>query len=117
MRFGWSAKDASTRLYRSAIIVSVLIICFYVYIYGFEPFSPFWNQFFSNFLLQLAALCAAIVATRIWLRYEKTDVPRRIWGPFAVSLWLWFGGELSWGYLNMTIGDVKVGLPDVFWVS
>jgi hypothetical protein len=93
------------------------MISFYVYIYWFEPFSPFWNQFFANFFLQLASLGAAVVATLIWLRYEKTDAPRRVWGPFAVSLWLWFGGELSWGYLNMTVGDVSVGLPDLFWVS
>lgn len=117
MRFGWNAKDTSARLYQSAIIVSIVMIGFYVYIYWFEPFSSFWNQFFSNFFLQLASLSAAIVATLIWYLYEKTDAPRRVWGPFAVSLWLWFAGELSWGYLNMTVGDVNVGLPDVFWVS
>ena len=117
MTYGWSAKDTSARLYRSAIIASIMMIVFYVYIYWFEPFPPLWNQFFSNFFLQLASLCAAVVATLIWSRYEKTDTPRRVWGPFAISLWLWFGGELSWGYLNMTVGDVQVGLPDVFWVS
>ena len=117
MRFGWSAKDTSARLYRLAILVSILMTGFYIFIYWFEPFSEFWNQFFSNFFLQIASLFAAIIATLIWSRYEKKDAPRKVWGPFAVSLWLWFAGELAWGYLNMTVGDVYVGWPDVFWIT
>lgn len=117
MRFGWSAKDTSVRLYRLAILVSILITAFYIFIYWFEPFSEIWNQFFSNFFLQIASLFAAVIATLIWSRYEKMDAPRKVWGPFAASLWLWFAGELTWGYLNMTVGDVYVGWPDVFWVT
>jgi hypothetical protein len=93
------------------------MIAFYIYIYWFEPFSEFWNQFFSNFFLQVASLAAAIVATWIWSLYEKTDAPRKVWGPFAVGAWFWFAAELTWGYLNMTVGDVYVGVPDIFWVA
>lgn len=117
MRFGWSAKHASIRLYWLAISASVLLVVFYVYIYWFEPFSEFWNNFSSNFFLVLASFLAALTATLIWRHYDRTDGPRTVWGPFAVSVWLWFLGELTWGYLNMTAGDVPVGLPDVFWVS
>ena len=117
MRFGWSAKNTSMRLYWLAILVCILITASYIFIYWFEPFSQFWNSFFANFFLQVASLFAALITTLIWARYEKTDTPRQVWGPFAVSLWLWFAAEISWGYLNVTVGEVHVGLPDVFWVT
>lgn len=117
MRFGWSAKATSTKLYGFATIISVALLGLYILVYWFEPFSEFWNNFLSNFFLQVISLFAAIVTTMIFLRYEKTDAPRQVWGPFAVGLWLWFGGELFWGILNLTVGDVPIGLPDVFWVT
>ncbi len=116
MRLEWSAENTSTRIYRSAVVVSVGLLLFYIYIYWFEPFSEFWNNFFSNFFLVLASGLAAMIATLTWLHYDKTDAPRLVWGPFAIGLWLWCAGELSWGIINMTSGDVPVGLPDVFWV-
>jgi len=105
------------RLYRLAILVCILITASYIFIYWFEPFSQFWNSLFANLYLQVASLFAALITTLIWARYEKSDTPRQVWGPFAVSLWLWFAAEISWGYLNMTVGEVHVGLPDVFWVT
>lgn len=117
MRFGWSPKHASTRLYRLSGVIAVCLLAAYVIIYWFQPFSNFWNNFFSNFFLQVISLYAAVVATMSWAYYEKNDAPRKVWGPFAVGLWLWFAGELFWGIINMTSGDVPVGLPDVFWVT
>ena len=116
MRFGWSAKNTSLRLYRSAGIGAILLLAVYIIIYWFQPFSEFWNNFFSNFFLEIVALFAALIATMIWLYYEKTDAPRSVWGPFAFGLWLWFAANLVWGILNLTVGDVPIGLPDVFWV-
>lgn len=116
MRFGWTAKDTSARLYALAGIGAVILLAVYILIYWFQPFSEFWNNFFSNFFLQVTALFAAVLATMVWLRYEKTDAPRLVWGPFAVGLWFWFAADLLWGILNMTEGTVSVGLPDCFWV-
>lgn len=117
MRFGWSPQNASARLYRSAGFAAVVILIIYIMIYWFEPFSEFWNSFFSNFFLVATSAFAATVSTMIWLRYDKTDSPRLIWGPFAAGIWLWCAGELTWGILNMNQGDVPVGWPDVFWVT
>src|SRR5512133_1498428 len=117
MRFGWNAQDTSRRLYGLAMIASVGLLVVYVIIYLLQPFSEFWNNFFSDFFLQIASFFAAGIATMIWSYYEKTDAPRLVWGPFAIGLWLWFAAELAWGILNLTVGEVPVGLPDVFWVT
>jgi len=53
----------------------------------------------------------------IWARYDRTDIPRRVWGNFAVGLCLWAAAELTWGYLNVTQGEVPEGISDVFWVA
>jgi hypothetical protein len=117
MRLGWTAKDTSARLYRMAAVASVILLFVYILIYWFQPFSEFWNNFFSNFFLVIASGFAALVATLIWRLYDKTDSPRLVWRPFAIGLWLWFVAELTWGMLNLIIGDVEVGLPDIFWVT
>lgn len=116
MRFGLTPQNASARLYRMAGVTAVITLVVYVIIYWFQPFSEFWNNFFSNFFLVVASAFAALVSTLIWWHYDKTDMPRLVWGPFAIGLWLWCAGELTWGILNMTVGDVPVSLPDVFWV-
>lgn len=116
MRFEWTPQNASLRLYRLAGIAAIFLLATYIIIYWFEPFSDFWNNFFSNFFPVITSGFAALVATMIWQLYDKTDSPRLVWRPFAIGLWLWCIAELVWGTLNLTIGDVEVGLPDVFWV-
>lgn len=116
MRFGWSSKESSKRVMQVAGLFSLVFILVYSAIYWFQPFSEFWNNFFSNLFSPVASFMGAMFATLIWAGYEKTDAPRTIWGPFAVGLWLWFAAEITWGYLNMTVGEVPIGLPDVFWI-
>ena len=116
MRFGWNSQASSQNILRMAGILSLAWILFYIYIYWFQPFPDFWNNFFSNFFTQVASLVAAVFATLIMSYYDRSDGPRRVWGWFAVALWLWFAAELSWGYLYMTVSEVPTGLPDVFWV-
>lgn len=96
--------------------LSLVLLLVYIAIYWFQPFSEFWNNFFSNFFSPVASFIGALFATLIWSRYDKMDAPRRIWGPFAVGLWLWLAAEISWGYLNMTMGEVPIGIPDVLWI-
>jgi hypothetical protein len=32
------------------------------------------------------------------------------------GLWLWFTGDVCWGYINLTQGEVNIGVPDIFWM-
>lgn len=116
MRLGWSAAQSSLRLTWMAIIIFIGLIAAYTYVYFIQPFPSFWNDLASNVISEIASLASAVAATMVWAYYEKTDSPRRIWSYFAFGLWLWFAGEIAWGYLNMTVGEVAVGIPDSFWI-
>jgi hypothetical protein len=116
MRFGWKAQDASKRIYRLASVASLVLLAIYVIIYWFQPFTEYWNNFFSNFFLVLVALIAAVVASMVWALYDRTDSPRLVWGPLAIGLWLWFAADFSWAIYNMTVGNVPIGVPDLFWI-
>lgn len=116
MRFGLNPQTASARILRLAIGAALLLLCVYAVIYWYQPFSEVVNNFFSNFFTELASLFAAVLATLIWKRYDKEDAPKRVWSNFAVGLWLWFAGEVAWGYINLTRGEVPVGVQDVFWI-
>ncbi|RPJ25123.1 MAG: hypothetical protein EHM33_15595 [Chloroflexi bacterium] len=117
MRLGWSAKETSVRIRGAAKIAALVFIAIYTIIYLLEPFSEVWNNVLANLFLVIAASLTATIATMIWARYEQTETPRRIWWYFAVGLWLWAAAELTWGYLNVTQGEVSEGIADVFWVA
>ena len=118
MRFGWDSRKASNRLMQLAIIAAVGLVAIYAVIYFGEPFSLFTNTLLADILTVTAAVFSAVSATLIWVIYEKTDAPRRVWGNFATGLWLWVMGEVTWSYWNLTLpkGEVPVGVPDIFWV-
>ena len=116
MRLGWSAGQSTSRMKWLAIITFIVLVAVYTYIYFIQPFSSFWNDLASNILSEIASLASAVAATMVWAYYEKSDSPRRVWSYFAFGLWLWFAGELVWGYLNMTVGEVAIGVPDFFWI-
>ncbi|HSL46775.1 MAG TPA: hypothetical protein VK897_25285 [Anaerolineales bacterium] len=115
MRFGWSANDASVRVRWGAKVAALVLVAVYTLIYWFEPFSALWNIISTNMFLVIASSLTAAFATMIWSGYDPTDSPRRVWGSFAIGLWLWAAGELTWGYLNVMQGEVPIGLADVFW--
>jgi hypothetical protein len=117
MRLGWNAKDSFNRTLWVAYLASLLFVSIYVIVYWFEPFTSFWNNFFSNFFPVIASLATAVTATLIWRSYDKTDAPRRIWGPFMLGLWMWLAAEISWGVTNMIYNEVPLGLSDVLWVT
>ena len=117
MRPGWNPKDSSLRIRGLAKVAALLLIAAYTIIYLTEPFSDIWNSILSNLFLVIASAVTAAIATLIWAHYDRMDTPRRIWGYFAVGLWLWVVAELIWGYLNVTIGEVPEGISDVFWIS
>ena len=115
MRFGWSSKQSFQRALWAAGIFSLAFALVYFIIYWYQPFSGFWNNLLSNLFTQVASFMGAFFASRIWSKYEKGEAPRTVWGYFAVGLWLWFAGEVTWGYINMTAGEVPIGWPDIFW--
>lgn len=117
MRFGLNPNTAYTRISRFAVGAALLMLTLYIVIYWYQPFSDLINNFLSNFFSQTASFIAAVLATLIWSYYESVDAPRRVWGNFAIGLWLWVAGEIVWGYINMTRGDVPIGAPDIFWVT
>jgi hypothetical protein len=117
MRFGWSPKDTSVRIRGVAKVAAILWIVIYVTLYLRPPFSELWNSMISNLLLEIPAALTAIVATLVWLRYDKTDIPRRIWLYFAIGLWSWVIAEVAWGYLNVSQGEVPEGIADIFWIA
>lgn len=117
MRFGWNATESSARIRKVAKIVALLLILGYAVLYSTEPFSATWNVILINAFLVVASSLTAFIATMIWACYDPSDAPRRIWGNFAIGLWLWAAAELTWGYLNVTQGEVSEGISDVFWVA
>ena len=116
MQSSLNPKTTSSRILGLAIGIALLLVVAYILIYWYQPFSEFINNFLSNFLSELASLFAAIFATLIWGMYEKEDAPKQVWGNFAIGLWLWFAGDVSWGYINLTYGEVNIGAPDIFWI-
>jgi hypothetical protein len=117
MRLGWSPKQSSQRILRVAGILFLALLLFYIVVYCYQPFSDFWNNFFANVVPQVASLIAAVFATLIWNLYDRQDAPRRVWSWFAVAMWMWFGAEVAWGYLNIMAGEVSLGLSDVLWIT
>jgi hypothetical protein len=118
MRFGWDAQKTSNRLMQLAIFAAIGLIAAYSDVYFLEPFSSFTNNILADVLTVMASVLSAAAATMIWMMYEKTDAPRRIWGFFAFGLWLWVMGECTWSYGNLTLpnGEVPIGIPDTFWI-
>ncbi len=109
-------RSRGRRWFWLAVVIFVALMIFYSWLYFASPFSDFWDNFTSNLITVLAALLSAGAATLVCLRYEKTEPPRRVWGLLAFALWLWTIAEIIWGYQNLTIENVPVGWPDVFWV-
>ena len=117
MRFGWNANATSIRMLSGAIVAALLFLMAYTFIFLVEPFTDRWNTILINSFLVFASSGAAAMATLIWRRYDPADAPRRIWIYFAMGLWLWAAAELTWGYLNVTQGEVPEGISDLFWIS
>lgn len=118
MRFGWNARKASDRLMQLVVGGAIGLAVVYSVIYFWEPFSPFTNILLADILTVSASVFSAVSASLIWMMYEETDAPRRVWSYFALGLWIWVIAEIIWSYGNLTLpnGEVPVGVPDVFWI-
>lgn len=117
MQPGMNPRLISTRLRVWAKAAALLFLALYTWIYLRQPFSDVWNTILTNIILVTASSFAAVIGTLIWAHYDRTDAPRRVWGYFAIGLWLWAAAELIWGYLNVRLGEVPEGISDVFWIA
>ena len=113
----WSSTQSFQRILRVAATLFLAMLVFYIVVYRYQPFSDFWNNVLANVVPQLASLIAAVFASLVRNHYDRHDPPRRVWSWFALALWMWFGAEVAWGYLNIMVGEVSPGLPDVLWIT
>jgi len=108
-------KSARPTLIYSYILI-VILLAGYIIVYQKPPFEAPWNDIILNAITALSAAFAAGIATLIFFHYEKDDMPRIVWKNLMIACWLWFMGEVIWGYFAVTRGDVPVGTADWSWV-
>jgi hypothetical protein len=94
----------------------VVLLTGYITVYQFSPFVVPWNDIVLYSVTALSAAFAAIIASLIYFHYEKDDMPRIVWQNLMIGCWLWFLGEVLWGYIAMTLGEVPAGVVDLSWV-
>jgi hypothetical protein len=97
-------------------IFAMLLLAGYIIVYQFAPFKGSWNDVALNFLTALSAAFAAVIASLIFYHYEKDDMPRIVWKNLMIACWLWFVGEVIWGYFAVTLGEVPVWIVDWSWI-
>lgn len=110
-------KSKGLREFWQLFLFAIVILTLVTILYGFEPFSDFWNNFLSNFVMVFAAGLSAALATRVFMRYAPSDSPRNVWMQFALGLWLWTLAEVVWGYYILRQVEVDLTIADLFWVS
>jgi hypothetical protein len=113
MNVGYKGSPRPALAY-SYILIAILLAG-YIIVYQISPFETPWNDIIINAIVALSAAFAAGTATHIFLNYEKDDMPRIVWKNLMIACWLWFTGEVFWGYFAITRGEVPVGITDLSW--
>jgi len=99
----------------SAYVLAAALLGGYVYIYQIYPFEGAWNDIILSAITALSAAFAAAVATFAFFQYDKDDQPRIVWKNLTIACWLWFVGEVIWGYYYVVFGEVPVSIADLSW--
>lgn len=99
-----------------AAIAAAGILLLYVIVYQLQPFGEYWNTFFVDGLITLAAALAAIAASFLRSMFERGEAPRSVWAHFAIALWVWTLAEGIWMILDLYFGDFIFSIADVFWL-
>jgi len=107
--------SARTLLTVSGYVIAMALLGSYIYIYQTYPFEGAWNDILLSAITALAAAFAAVVATLAFSHYDKDDQPRIVWKNLLIACWLWFLGEVIWGYYYVTLGEVPPSIADVSW--
>lgn len=100
------------------IIPSLLVAAFYVWVYTAAPFSETANLLTLNAVTILIAASAAVLLSLVTGFFERDEPARKIWLMFAIAIWFWVAGEITWGYFNVTIQEVPLlSMADWFWAT
>lgn len=99
-----------------AAIAAAGMLLLYVIVYQMEPFGEYWDTFFVDGLIALAAALAAIAATFLRSMFERGEAPRSVWTHFAIALWIWTLAEGIWMVLDLYFGDFIFSIADVLWL-
>jgi hypothetical protein len=109
---------SAAKLIPLSLLASSLLILLYALLYLYAPFSPSLNDLAVNGLIALAAGAAALLSSRVWTHFAEDEAPRRIWGNFALALWMWTAGEVVWAYYAFTAGSVPpLSAADFFYTG
>lgn len=101
---------------RAVLTVIVLTGAFF-YIYWNSPFSGDWNDILLNFSFTFVATIAASIATHIGIRFQRGELPRRVWANLALGLWCWTLAETVWAIQSLFREVPDVSWADVPWVG
>ncbi len=113
-----SSSHATSRFFLYSLIGIVIVTIVYVLVYQFLPLPGSWNDMILNFSYSVAAGLGALAATLTWKQFQPGEMPRRVWGFFALGLWGWTLGETLWAIFAMTMEEVPdLTVADVPWVG
>ncbi|MFC6826786.1 sensor histidine kinase [Halopelagius fulvigenes] len=104
----------SRRLYRVACVASLLVLSFSFVWVWYALGGPRTTQVFSDTVVALGAVAAALALTRLARRRDVSM--RRGWLLLAVGVWLDALGEALWNAYSVLTGTVPYpGPPDVLY--
>lgn len=109
-------KGSARTVVACSYILAIILLAGYVIVYQYSPFEAPWNDVILNTLNALSAAFAAGAATLVFFHYEIDDMPRIVWKNLMIACWLWFIGEVNWGYFAVVRGEVPLGAADWGWV-
>jgi hypothetical protein len=111
----------SRRVWKWAIVAGIILAAF-GWIYYYEPLafiSDYWNDKASDVLTLIAALAAAMLATRLSRHFKPSEPPHRIWFTFALGWWAWVAGELLgfvYDYYYWSTANPEFTFMDLCWL-
>jgi hypothetical protein len=99
-----------------AVFIVFASLAAYLYLYQADPFPEGITDLVTSGMICAAAFAAAIVSTRVWMRYGKETPSRRIWMHYFLGLLGWAVAEAIWLYEYAVDGNYVLGPADPFWV-
>lgn len=99
-----------------ALLVAGGFIFLYAWVYFAQPFSGHINDLVVNLLTILPAILCTNFALLLRSSYQPGEILYKAWSRFSLGFGLWAFAELIWTIFNLTVGEVEIGLPDIFWI-
>jgi len=110
-------NESRKRVFKTwfAVTLTAVLVAVYYLLYQVPFFSADLSDAIAIAMTDLAALAAALIATRIWRSYAPTSPPRRTWLMYGLALWGWAVAELIYSYEYFSNGSYQYGPADIFW--